>query len=178
MSLSYRVSHMRPLHRVVRRMSARSRVRASKAVAGLLAVGYWKPLRIGRRLGLGRVVERAPLAVYVDHPWTAQVAAVHDRLSTPITHFHDRDELRAWLGAAGLVDGVVEDTDRRGWRAYGWRRRATVRAVVRTGRRETGSASASEPVELACGSRLESEAERPAAALQRSRSTWRRASIE
>jgi uncharacterized protein YbaR (Trm112 family) len=141
MSLSYRVSHMRTLHSVVRRMSATNRVRASKAVAGLLAVGYWMPLRLARRLGLSRVVERAPLAVYVDHAWAAKVAAVHDRLSTPITHFHDRDELHGWLRGARLADGVVEDTNRRGWRAYGWRRQAGGGTIARPGRRE--------PVELA-----------------------------
>jgi uncharacterized protein YbaR (Trm112 family) len=136
MSLSYRVSHMRALHRIVRRLSAANRVRASKAVAALLVLAYWGPLRLARRLGLDRLVDRAPLAVYVDHAWTAQVAAVHDRLSTPITHFHDQDELRAWLGAARLADVVVEDTDRRGWRAYGWRRRAAVGKLQRRGRRE------------------------------------------
>jgi SAM-dependent methyltransferase/uncharacterized protein YbaR (Trm112 family) len=145
MTFSYRLSHMRPLHRVVRRLSAANRVRASKAVAGILALGWWGPLRLARRLGLGRLATRAPLAVYVDHPWTAQVAAVHDRLSTPITHFHDRDELHDWLASARLADAVVEDTDRRGWRAYGWRQRATAGRAVRTTRREpAGGALGSE----------------------------------
>ena len=59
--------------------------------------------------------------MYVDHGWTPRVAAVHDRLSTPITHFHDRDELLGWFEEANLVEVRVEDTDRRGWRSYGRR---------------------------------------------------------
>jgi len=46
---------------------------------------------------------------------------VHDRLSTPITHFHERAELLGWFSEAGLGAVSVEDTDRRGWRAYGFR---------------------------------------------------------
>jgi len=46
---------------------------------------------------------------------------VHDRLSTPITHFHEREELLGWFSEAGLGAVSVEDTDRRGWRAYGFR---------------------------------------------------------
>jgi len=122
MALTYRVSHMRPLHRVTRGLSDRARVRSSQAVAGLLSAAYWEPLRAARAVGLGRLVDRLPLTSYLDHGWLARVAAVHDRLSTPITHFHDRDELLAWFRDAGLVDVCVEDTDRRGWRAHGLRR--------------------------------------------------------
>jgi uncharacterized protein YbaR (Trm112 family) len=129
MAFTYRLSHMRPLHRVVRRMSSDARVRASKAVAGVLSGLYWEPLRIARAAGLRAVVERLPLTSYVEHGWLARVAAVHDRLSTPITHFHDRDELREWFAAAGLGDVRVEDTDRRGWRAYGRRHPAVTRAA-------------------------------------------------
>jgi hypothetical protein len=74
-----------------------------------------------KRLGLGETVERLPLAAYVEHGWSARVAAVHDRLSTPITHFHEREELLAWFSEAGLGAVSVEDTDRRGWRAHGTR---------------------------------------------------------
>jgi hypothetical protein len=49
---------------------------------------------------------------------------VHDRLSTPITHFHDRDDLLAWFSEAGLGAVSIEDTDRRGWRAHGTRARS------------------------------------------------------
>ena len=122
MAFTYRLSHMRSLHRVSRRLSSRARVRVSKAVAALLAGLYWEPLRLVKRIGLGRVVERLPLAQYVDHGWIARVAGVHDRLSTPITHFHDREELREWFAAARLQEVSVEDTNRRGWRAHGRRR--------------------------------------------------------
>lgn len=122
MALSYRLSHMRPLHRVTRGLSDGSRVRASQAVAAVLSAAYWEPLRLLRAAGLGAAAERLPLTSYVDHGWLARVAAVHDRLSTPITHFHDRDELLGWFRGAGLVDVSVEDTDRRGWRAHGLRR--------------------------------------------------------
>jgi len=121
MAFTYRLSHMRPLHRALRSMSGPTRVRASKAVAATLSALYWTPLQGLTRLGLGRTVERLPLASYVEHDWSARVAAVHDRLSTPITHFHDREELLGWFGEAGLDAVSVEDTDRRGWRAYGRR---------------------------------------------------------
>jgi len=122
MALTYRLSHMRSLHRVLRSMSGPTRVRASKAVAAVLSGLYWAPLQGLRRLGFGRTVERLPLADYVEHDWSARVAAVHDRLSTPITHFHDREELLGWFGEAGLGEVTVGDTGRRGWRAHGTRR--------------------------------------------------------
>jgi SAM-dependent methyltransferase len=121
MAFTYRLSHMRPLHRALRSLSGPARVRASRAVAAMLTGLYWGPLWGLKRLGLARRVERLPLADYVDHGWSARVAAVHDRLSTPITHFHDRDELRGWFDEAGLRAVSVEDTDRRGWRAHGVR---------------------------------------------------------
>jgi SAM-dependent methyltransferase/uncharacterized protein YbaR (Trm112 family) len=121
MAFTYRLSHMRPLHRVVRKLSSVARVRASKAVAALLSALYWGPLQMARSVGLRRMVAALPLATYIDHGWIARVTAVHDRLSTPITHFHDHDELRAWFHAAQLADVCVEDTNRRGWRAHGRR---------------------------------------------------------
>jgi SAM-dependent methyltransferase len=131
MALTYRLSHMRPLHRIVRKLPSAARVRASKAVAALLSALYWEPLRMARRVGLRRVVASLPLATHIDHGWVARVTAVHDRLSTPITHFHDRDELLVWFHAARLVGVRVEDTDRRGWRAHGRRQAAaqTLRTV-------------------------------------------------
>jgi SAM-dependent methyltransferase len=125
MRLTYRLSHMRPLHAVTRSLSGAARLRASQAVAAGLSLCYWEPLRALRAVGAERLVDRMPLADYVAHGWNARVAGVHDRLSTPITHFHDREELLAWFRAAGLADVQVEDTDRRGWRAHG-RRRAPV----------------------------------------------------
>jgi SAM-dependent methyltransferase len=122
MAFTYRLSHMRPLHRLVRKLSSAARVRASKVVAALLSALYWEPLRMARSVGLRHMVAALPLATYIDHGWMARVTAIHDRLSTPITHFHDRDELVAWFRAARLVDVCVEDTDRRGWRAHGRRR--------------------------------------------------------
>ena len=121
MAFTYRLSHMRPLHRALHSVSGPTRVRASKAVAAMLSGLYWAPLRGLKRLGLGATVERLPLAAYVEHGWSARVAAVHDRLSTPITHFHEREELLGWFSEAGLGAVSIEDTDRRGWRAYGFR---------------------------------------------------------
>jgi len=121
MAFTYRLSHMRPLHRLTRTLSSGARVRSSQVVAGLLSAGYWEPLRLARAVGLRRLVDQLPLTAYVEHGWRARVAAVHDRLSTPITHFHDREELEGWFTAAGLDDVRVEDTERRGWRAYGRR---------------------------------------------------------
>ena len=121
LAFTYRLSHMRSLHRLTKRMSHPARVRASKFVAALLSAVYWEPLRSLKTLGLRDLVERLPLSSYVDHPWSARVAGVHDRLSTPITHFHDREELVEWFRGAQLEDILVQDTDRRGWRAHGRR---------------------------------------------------------
>ena len=122
MAFTYRLSHMRSLHRVVRKMSSTTRVRASKVVAALLSALYWEPLRIAKGAGLQRSVDSLPLTTYIEHGWVARVTAVHDRLSTPVTSFHDRDELLAWFHAAQLVEVCVQDTNRRGWRAHGRRR--------------------------------------------------------
>jgi hypothetical protein len=90
-------------------------------VVALLSALYWEPLRLAKWVGLRRMVEHLPLTDYIEHGWLARVAGVHDRLSTPITHFHDRDELRQWFQAAGLSHISIEDTNRRGWRASGRR---------------------------------------------------------
>jgi SAM-dependent methyltransferase len=121
MAFTYRLSHMRSLHAITRTLSVAGRLRASRAVAAMLSAFYWEPLRAARRFGAAGLTDRLPLLDYVDHSWSARVAAVHDRLSTPTTHFHDRDELLEWFRAAHLVDVSVEDTDRRGWRAFGRR---------------------------------------------------------
>ncbi len=121
MRFTYRLSHMRALHAVTRSLSGAARLRASEIVAALVSALYWEPLRVLRLLGLGAVVDRLPLSDYVAHGWKARVAGVHDRLSTPITHFHDREELREWYRTARLAGVEVEDTNRRGWRAFGRR---------------------------------------------------------
>ncbi len=139
MRFSYRLSHMRALHAVTRTLSGTSRLRISRAVAALLSVLYWEPLRALDAAGLGGLVRRLPLADYVRHSWKARVAGVHDRVSTPITHFHEREELRGWLRDAGLVGVSVEDTDRRGWRASG-RRTPVVETGVQSRVASNGSA--------------------------------------
>ena len=131
MSFTYRLSHMRALHAFTRELSGTARLRASQAVAAGLSAFYWEPLRALRAIGLGTIVDRLPLTDYVAHDFSARVAGVHDRLSTPITHFHDHDELTEWLRAARLVDIHVEDTNRRGWRAWG-RRTPRLEAPTRT----------------------------------------------
>ncbi len=121
MTLSYRLSHMRALHRHTRRWSGPVRARASAVVAGTLSALYWEPLRLARTAGLRRVVHRLPLADYIDHSFRTRIAGVHDRLSTPITHFHDLRELSDWYRSAGLDYISIDDTERRGWRASGRR---------------------------------------------------------
>ncbi|MCC6763113.1 MAG: methyltransferase domain-containing protein [Deltaproteobacteria bacterium] len=121
MTWSYRLSHMRALHRVTRRWSGPARARASTVVAAILSALYWEPLGAMRRAGLGGIVRRMPLTDYIDHPWRTRIAGVHDRLSTPITHFHDLRELSDWCRAAGLQYICVNDTERRGWHASGRR---------------------------------------------------------
>lgn len=128
MAFTYRLSHMRFLRQFTRQMSGPTRVRISKMVAASLSGLYWEPLRLVRGVGLGGVVKRLPLTDHIDQDWSARVAAVHDRLSTPITHFHDREELIEWFRSADLTDVVVEDTNRRGWRACGRRSAETAPA--------------------------------------------------
>jgi SAM-dependent methyltransferase len=125
MAFTYKLSHMRTLHRLTRKMSCHGRVRMSKIIAALLSVAYWEPLRVAQWLGLRRIVKRLPLTDHISQGWLSRVSAVHDRLSTPITHFHDREELQEWFHRNELAGVVVEDTDRRGWRAYGTRHVAT-----------------------------------------------------
>lgn len=139
MSFTYRLSHMRALHAVTRNLSGPARLRMSKIVAAGLSATYWEPLRVLRMLGAGTLVDRMPLKDYIPHGWRARVAGVHDRLSTPITHFHDRDELLEWLRTARLADVRVEDTNRRGWRASG-RRAPRLTAVARPQPRANGIA--------------------------------------
>jgi hypothetical protein len=79
---------------------------------------YWEPLRLFRRIRLRGLAERRPL---IEHRWTARVAGVHDRLSTTIAHFRNREELLERCSAAGLRGICVENADRRGWRAHGRR---------------------------------------------------------
>jgi SAM-dependent methyltransferase len=139
MRFTYRLSHMRALHAVTRKLSGPARLRASQIVAAGLSAAYWEPLRLMRAVGAGALVDRLPLGDYVAHGWKARVAGVHDRLSTPITHFHDRDELLEWLRLARLTDVRVEDTDRRGWRASG-RRAPRLTGVTRPPTRANGLA--------------------------------------
>jgi SAM-dependent methyltransferase len=139
MRFTYRLSHMRALHAVTRTLSGTARLRMSQVVAAGLSAAYWEPLRLLRAVGAGTLVERLPLKDYVVHGWKARVAGVHDRLSTPITHFHDRDELLEWLRVAHLTDVRVEDTDRRGWRASG-RRAPRLAPVPRPPARSDGLA--------------------------------------
>jgi SAM-dependent methyltransferase len=116
MAFTYRLSHMRFLHDLVRELPGSARVRISQAVAALLSLLYWEPLRLVKWAGAQQLVEKLPLSDYVEHRWSARVAAVHDRLSTPVTHFLDREELLAWCQEAKLSRVQVEDTDQRGWR--------------------------------------------------------------
>jgi SAM-dependent methyltransferase len=122
MAFTYKLSHLRSVRRLMAGSSATAKVRVSGVIAALLSAGYWAPLWLLARLGLGRRVRRLPLSEQVDHGWSARVAAVHDRVATPITHFHDRPELEAWFKDEGFADIEVVDTNRRGWRAFGRRR--------------------------------------------------------
>ena len=122
MAFTYRLSHLRPIRRLVAGRSARSKVRASQAIAAALSAAYWTPLGVLDRLGFRKRIELLPLSEQIQHNWSARVAAVHDRVATPITHYHDRAELEAWFEDIGMTDVVVADTNRRGWRASGRRR--------------------------------------------------------
>jgi uncharacterized protein YbaR (Trm112 family)/SAM-dependent methyltransferase len=121
MAFTYRLSHLLPVRRLVAGRSARTKMRASRAIGAALTIGYWTPLRVLDGLGFGKRVERLPLSEQVHHSWSSRVAAVHDRVATPTTHFHDRPELESWFAEMGLTDVIVADTNRRGWRASGRR---------------------------------------------------------
>ena len=101
-----------------------------RAIAALLSVLYFEPLKVAARLGLRRYLGVLPLGTYVEYGWSARTAAVHDRLSTPITHFHEREELREWFRNGEMTDVCVEDTERRGWRAHAWRRAGCPKAAA------------------------------------------------
>src|SRR5439155_1384544 len=85
MALTYRLSHMRSLHRLVRRMSTTARVRVSRAIAAVLSVLYFEPLKVAARLGLRRYIGVLPLGAYVEYGWSARTAAVH-RVGYPWSH--------------------------------------------------------------------------------------------
>ncbi len=121
MAWTYRLSHMRALHRRLRHLPGHVRARASTIVAGVLSAFYWEPLRLASAVGFAPLVRHLPLSDYVEHSWRTRIAGVHDRLSTPITHFHGLLELSNWYRSAGLKNICVDDTDRRGWRASGSR---------------------------------------------------------
>ncbi len=121
MAFTYRLSHLRSLRRLLADQGPRARVAASKLVAAALSLAYWLPLRLLGALGGVHRLRRLPLSEQAVQGWSARVAAVHDRLSTPITHYHDRPELLDWFSEAALVDVEVTDTIRRGWRAHGRR---------------------------------------------------------
>jgi SAM-dependent methyltransferase len=119
MAFTYRLSHLRWLHRRTRTMSEDRIVWTARVVAALLSALYWVPLKAARRLGLRTAVAKLPLTEHLDQSWHSRVESVHDRLAPPVTSFHDREDLLQWFESEGLVDVVVEDTNRRGWRAYG-----------------------------------------------------------
>jgi hypothetical protein len=72
-------------------------------------------------MGLQSLVEKLPVSDYIEHGWSARIAGVHDRLSTPVTHFLDYEALLAWCHDAKLSKVSIEDTDRRGWRVSAYR---------------------------------------------------------
>jgi uncharacterized protein YbaR (Trm112 family)/SAM-dependent methyltransferase len=136
MAFTYRLSHLRAVRRLLARRSPAAKVRVSRAIAAALSVGYWGPLSVLDRAGFHDRVRRLPLSEQVHHGWSARVAAVHDRVATPITHYHDRPELEAWFAEQGMKDVEVVDTNRRGWRAFGrWRAEAGAAELEAVARR-------------------------------------------
>lgn len=124
MAFTYKLSHLKPLRQLLANQGTTARVAASKLIAAALSVTYWLPLRLMVSLGRAHQLRRLPLSEQAVQGWSARVASVHDRLSTPITHYHDRPELTSWFAEADLVAVDIEDTNRRGWRAQGRRQGA------------------------------------------------------
>jgi SAM-dependent methyltransferase/uncharacterized protein YbaR (Trm112 family) len=95
----------------------------SWAVAALGSVLFVVPRRWLRGSALGdRLTRGAPLVQYADVPFRMLVAEQFDRLCAPIEGRYGREEVAAWLEAAGVeIRGILAGL---GWRAIGRRRHA------------------------------------------------------
>lgn len=130
MRWTYRLSHFRTLRRITNKLPHSFQYAICAVIAALLEVVLWTPSRIFSRFRLTRpLVERLPAQNNARQPFAMKVTAVFDRLGTPITYFHDHDELVDWFKEADFEDVNVFSEDRRGWQAAGKKASVGVRAV-------------------------------------------------
>ena len=87
-------------------------------IALVLTVVFVLPARILLRFRLTRRLAAAmPLAGYAEYPFGVCFNDQFDRLGTPIERRYGRDQVRAWLEEAGLVD--VDVLHQYGWIGHG-----------------------------------------------------------
>jgi SAM-dependent methyltransferase len=116
----YRVSHLRWLRPLTKRLPLAGQEAMTALVTTALELGLWTPTRLVERLpGGGRWAPRMPLSHARRFSFRAKMASVFDRLNPPLTYFHTRAELEGWCRRAGLRDWHVTNRDGRGWLVWG-----------------------------------------------------------
>ncbi len=99
------------------------RLTRALALAGALVdwCGFILPYRLTRRL-FGPTVDRLAFAcikLYTRYPFQVVHADWFDRLSAPVRHYFNGENLAGWAARAGLVNVRISPTRRYGWRLYG-----------------------------------------------------------
>jgi uncharacterized protein YbaR (Trm112 family)/SAM-dependent methyltransferase len=121
MNLVYRLSHLTFLRRFGSRLPPRASYLLSVPLALGLHLLVFQPLRLLARSAATRDRINPQLGELAALPLWMHVAEVQDRIGVPITHFLTGEEVRAWLGQAGLGQVTVDATDGgRGWSARGF----------------------------------------------------------
>ncbi len=83
--------------------------------------GFVLPYLLARRL-FGPAIDRfvfARVKLYAGYPFRVVYADWFDRLSAPVRHYFDREDLARWTARAGLVNVRISPTGLYGWRLYG-----------------------------------------------------------
>jgi len=78
------------------------------------------PYRLGHRI-LGPAIDRVTfprVKLYARYPFQVVYADWFDRLSAPVRHYFDGEDLAKWAARAGLVNIKISPTDLYGWRLY------------------------------------------------------------
>jgi len=120
MQWTYRLSHLRSLCRITSRMPHWIQYIICTSLALVLELVLWMPSRVLSRYNWTRkLAEHLPAQNNSQQPFSMKVTAVYDRLGTPVTHFHDREELTAWFRDCNFRNFRVFTPDRRGWQATG-----------------------------------------------------------
>lgn len=109
----------------VRAVTSRLPLPAIRALAFLAAVLDWcgliVPYRLARRL-FGPSIDRfvfSRIRIYARYPFQVVLADWFDRLSAPIRHYFDSQDLHGWATRASLANVRISATGLYGWRLYG-----------------------------------------------------------